>query len=104
MKTPEVRHAPHIIGRMNLPDRLKHHVTAEISAAYMRELMQRIGMSQVWIADQSGISRRRLQYLLVGSKVFDGQTQAVSLTYPEQFALEALACAGDAFRPPIAKT
>ena len=69
----------------------------------MRGLMARIGKPQIWVADQTGISRRRIQYLLVGSKIFAGETQAVSLTYPEQFSLECLAEAGDVFnkiKPP----
>lgn len=99
MITPELRHAPPTIERMTIPNRLKRHVTPDQSAAYMRELMERINMPQVWVADMTGISRRRIQYLLVGSKVFNGETQAVSLTYPEQHCLEALADAGDAFNP-----
>lgn len=64
---------------------------------YMRELMARIGRPQVWVADRTGISRRRIQYLVVGSKDFAGVIQDVKLTYPEQFILEALAEAGEAF-------
>ena len=44
--------------------------------------MARIGKTQHWVADQTGISRRRIQYLLVGSKTFAGEVQAVTLTYP----------------------
>ena len=83
------------IWRM-IPNRA-NHVTPEQSAAHMRELMARIGRPQVWVADRTGISRRRIQYLLVGSKEFAGETQSVHLTYPEQFILECLAAAGEAF-------
>lgn len=79
---------------MAIPDRENKHQT---DPEYMRELMSRIGKPQVWVADRTGISRRRIQYLLVGSKVFAGEIQTVKLTYPEQFILEALADAGDAF-------
>ena len=82
---------------MNIPNFAElHNPTPE----YVNQLMQRIGKSQVWVAARTGISRRRLQYLLVGSKVFAGETQAVTMTYPEQFALEALAAAGDVFAVP----
>ncbi|HMW19235.1 MAG TPA: hypothetical protein PJ981_15705 [Accumulibacter sp.] len=83
------------IWRM-IPNREKH-ISKEESAAYMRELMARIGRPQVWVADRTGISRRRIQYLLVGSKDFAGETQSVHLTYPEQHILECLAAAGEAF-------
>lgn len=79
-----------------IPNRA-NHVSPTESAAYMRELMARIGRPQVWVADRTGISRRRLQYLLVGSKDFAGTVQSVHLTYPEQFILECLAAAGEAF-------
>lgn len=94
-----MRLSSNTIERMTIPNRIKHHVTPDQSAAYMRDLMDRINMPQVWVADQTGISRRRIQYLLVGHKVFNGETQAVSLTYPEQFALQALADAGECFKP-----
>lgn len=79
---------------MAIPDREKTHRT---DPEYMRDLMARIGKPQMWVADRTGISRRRIQYLLVGTKEFAGETQEVKLTYPEQFILEALADAGEAF-------
>ncbi len=82
--------------RRMIPNRA-NHVSPTESAAYMRELMARIGRPQVWVADRTGISRRRIQYLLVGSKEFAGETQSVHLTYPEQHILECLAAAGEAF-------
>jgi transcriptional regulator with XRE-family HTH domain len=57
----------------------------------MRELMAQIGLNQHVVADLTGISRRRIQYLLAGSRTFLGQVQTVILTYPEQFILECLA-------------
>lgn len=103
MKPPDLRHAPATMQRMTIPNREDKHVEPAQSATYMRDLMTRIGKPQIWVADQTGISRRRIQYLLVGSKIFAGETQAVSLTYPEQFSLECLAEAGDVFnkiKPP----
>lgn len=72
------------------PDRSTHHVLPVDSPAYMRELMDKIGLSQYDVADKAGISRRRIQYLLVGVRVFLDQKQQVSLTYPEQYILESL--------------
>lgn len=79
---------------MAIPNREEFHRT---DPEYMREIMSRIGRPQVWVADRTGISRRRIQYLLVGTKEFAGEIQTVKLTYSEQFILEALAEAGDAF-------
>lgn len=70
---------------------LHHNPTPE----FMRALMERIGMPQVWVADRTGISRRRIQYLLVGSKTLDGMTQPVLLTFPEQVILQLLAEAAE---------
>jgi hypothetical protein len=84
--------------RMTIPNRELNHVEPYQSAEKMRDLMARIGKTQLWVADQTGISRRRIQYLLVGSKNFAGEMQAVSLTYCEQFALECLAEAGEIFK------
>ena len=64
---------------------------------YVAELMRRIGRPQTWVAERTGISRRRIQYLLVGEKTFAGETKPVLLTYPEQFILETLAEVGDVF-------
>lgn len=90
--SPILRH-PDMIRRM-IPNRLTYH---KPGANHMRDLMQRIGKSQVWVAERTGISRRRIQYLLVGSKVFAGVTQEVKFSYPEQYILECLADAGEAF-------
>jgi 3-oxoacyl-[acyl-carrier-protein] synthase III len=97
MKTPIMRQLSDTMQRMSIPNReALHNPTPE----YINSLMQRIGKSQVWVADRTGISRRRIQYMLVGSKVFAGETQEVTMTYPEQFILEALADAGEAFAKP----
>lgn len=77
-----------------IPNRVVFH---RPTSAYVQALMTRIGRSQVWVAERSGISRRRLQYLLVGQKTVDGKTSAVRLNYPEQVTLELLAEAGEAF-------
>lgn len=89
--SPIVRHGGTI--RRMIPDRATHKPTPE----YVRQLLARIGRTQVWVAGRTGISRRRIQYLLVGSKVYNGVTQEVKLNYPEQWVLECLAEAGDAF-------
>lgn len=65
--------------------------------SYVRELIDRIGRSQQWIADNCGISKRRIQYLLVGTREVDGEVRKVTMSYPEQFTLEALAQAGERF-------
>lgn len=100
LKPPELRHAPATMQRMTIPNREPNHVEPYQSAEKMRDLMARIGKTQHCVADMTGISRRRIQYLLVGSKTFAGEVQAVSLTCCEQFALECLAEAGDVFNKP----
>lgn len=72
------------------PDRATNHVLPVDSPAYMRELMDKIGLSQYDVADRAGISRRRIQYLLVGTRIFLDARQDVALTYPEQYILESL--------------
>lgn len=62
----------------------------------MRALVARIGKSQSWISRQTGISRRRIVYLLQGKRVNrnaagEPYTKETVLTYPEQFTLESLA-------------
>lgn len=60
------------------------------SPDYVRELVQRIGKPQRWIADRVGISERHLRYLIAGSRKVDDKIVDVKLSYPEQFALECL--------------
>lgn len=55
--------------------------------AYFLELRARINASTRWVAENSGISQRRLDYLAVGRR---GDVPVV-MSYPEQFALESLA-------------
>ncbi len=89
---PVVRHAFSTMQRMSIVNReTQHNPTPE----YMQELMRRIGKSQTWVAERTGISRRRIQYLLVGSKIFAGVKQDVRMTYPEQHILECLAEASE---------
>ncbi|KVC81399.1 hypothetical protein [Burkholderia ubonensis] len=76
------------------PDARKHQPNPET----VRELIQRVGKSQRWIAERIGISERRLRYLLAGSRDVEGKTVAVTITYPEQFALEQLADAAEVMR------
>ncbi|WP_152613933.1 hypothetical protein [Burkholderia pseudomallei] len=67
----------------------------QVSPDYVRELVQRIGKPQRWIADRVGISERRLRYLIAGSREVDGKMVDVKLSYPEQFALECLSLGDD---------
>lgn len=78
-----------------LPTPSNHNTSLE----YFKSLCERIGQSQEWIAQNSGISRRRIQYLAAGSRMVKGESKPVELSYPEQFALETLAEAGDRFNP-----
>lgn len=78
---------------MMMPDPSTHNPSPE----YARELVARIGQSQAWIAAHSGISKRRLQYILAGTRTINDYARDVSLTYPEQYTLEALAAAGQVF-------
>lgn len=76
-----------------MPNPMSHNATPE----YVRELIARIGRSQAWIAERSGISRRRIQYLVAGHRMVDGVAVPAIVTYPEQFVLETLAEAGAVF-------
>jgi hypothetical protein len=76
------------------PDARKHQESPE----YVRELVERIGKSQRWIAERIGISERRLRYLIAGTRDVDGKPVDVKLAYPEQFALECLANAAEVMR------
>lgn len=67
-----------------IPDPRKHNPTH----GYFLELRTRINASAEWVSQNSGISRRRLNYLAVGQR--DGGAPVV-MSYPEQFTLEALA-------------
>ena len=58
---------------------------------YAAELVRRIGKSQTWIAKRLGVSDRRIRYILNGSRVVNGETVDVRMSYCEQFALECLA-------------
>lgn len=76
------------------PDAKNHNATPE----YARELFARIGKPQVWVAARIGVGERRIRYVLAGTRDMDGKPVAVSLTYPEQFALEQLAIAAEVMR------
>lgn len=73
--------------------------TLDTSPEFVNELCERIGKSREWIADNSGISRRRIQYLLAGYRVINGEKKPVELSYPEMFVLQTLAEAGERFNP-----
>ena len=72
---------------MKPPHRKNHKATA----AYFNDLLQRIGKPQLWIANRTGISHRRMQYLINGERTQGGKTEPVLMTYPEQYILESLA-------------
>ncbi|KVV22321.1 hypothetical protein WK80_22290 [Burkholderia multivorans] len=76
------------------PDARKHQPNPDT----VRELVQRIGKSQRWIAERIGISERRLRYLIAGTRDVDGKQVEVATSYPEQFALECLADAAEVMR------
>jgi 3-oxoacyl-[acyl-carrier-protein] synthase III len=76
------------------PDARTYNETLE----YFHDLIARIDKSQRWIAERIGISERRVRYLIAGSRDMEGKTVLVTMTYPEQFALEALASAAETMR------
>lgn len=65
-----------------------------------RALMERIGKSQRWIAERTGISERRLRYLAAGGRLVSGEFVPTEMSYIEQFALEQLAQAAEIMRLP----
>lgn len=68
------------------------------STEYAKDLIEKIGKSQVWIAKRLGVSDRRIRYIVNGSRIVNGETVDVRMSYTEQFALEALAKAAEAAR------
>lgn len=64
------------------------------STEYFLELIERSGKSRAWCARQLGIGRTRITELAAGRRVIKGKIYEVHMTYLEQFALEALASAG----------
>ena len=66
-----------------IPDPRKHTPTLD----YYLQLRERINASAEWVAQNTGISRRRLTYLAAGQR----NGAPVVMSYPEQFTLEALA-------------
>ena len=69
-----------------LPNPSKHNTSLE----FFHGLCASIGRSQEWIAQNSGISRRRIQYLAAGYRLVNGEKRAALITYCEQFCLECL--------------
>lgn len=70
------------------------------TAEDFRALMERIGKSQRWIAERTGISERRLRYLAAGGRLVSGEFVPTEMSYIEQFALESLANAAEVMRLP----
>lgn len=69
------------------PDSSRHTPSTAALRALVQRCQELHGLSQAGVAARIGISPRRLEYLLAGSR---GE-KLVVMTYPEQFALEALA-------------
>ena len=83
--------------RDRIPRMLPNPTQHDTSLDYFKSLVERIGQTYDWIAEHSGISRRRLQYLNAGTRLVAGVYKPVILSYPEQFILETLAEVGDVF-------
>ena len=61
-------------------------------------LLERIGKSQRWIAERTGISERRLRYLAAGGRLVSTEFVATEMSYIEFFALGCLAEAAETMR------
>lgn len=78
------------------PDAELHHRT---STEHARQLIEAVGKSVPWIARRTGISERKLRYIMAGSRVDQRAGKVdVTLRYTEQFTLEFLAAAVQATR------
>lgn len=77
------------VGKM--PPMLPNPSSLNTDTEFFKSLCERIGRSQEWIAQNSGISRRRIQYLAAGFRSVNGESKEVKLTYSEQFVLESIA-------------
>lgn len=69
------------------PDSSRHTPSTAAVRALVHQCQEAHGLSQAGVAARIGISSRRLEYLLSGRR----GAKRVTMTYPEQFALEALA-------------
>ena len=70
-----------------LPDATKQNQSPE----YIRGVIESIGKSQRWIFDVTGISERRLRFLMAGERTLNGERVPVLADYAEQYILEVLA-------------
>jgi hypothetical protein len=79
---------------LHFPDAELHHRT---STEHARELIEAVGKSVPWIARKTGISERKLRYIMAGSRI-DARAGKIDVTlrYTEQFTLEHLAAATQA--------
>lgn len=73
--------------RYQIPDSAQHRTEKESVA----ELLRRIGKPLRWIAGRTGISERRLHYILAGYRDAPSGKVPVQIKYPEQYTLEMLA-------------
>lgn len=77
----------------NCPIGVFHPTKAEFHA-----LLERIGKSQRWISDRTGISERRLRYIAAGGRLVSAEFVATKMSYIEFFALACLAEAAETMR------
>lgn len=63
------------------------------STEYARELIERIGKTQEWIARRLGVTSRRVRYIAHGVRITNGVPGPIYMSYTEQFTLECLAAA-----------
>jgi len=71
---------------MSIPNNKNEPFTTEET----RLLIESIKKSQRWIAERTGISERRLRYLLAGGRHVEGKWVETQLSYPERYVLEIL--------------
>lgn len=64
------------------------------------QLMTDIGKSQRWIAERTGISERRLRYLMAGGRLVGTEFIPTAMSYPEFHLLQELAQAAMTMRKP----
>ncbi|WP_213878714.1 hypothetical protein [Pseudomonas sp. dw_358] len=68
------------------------------STDYADKLISRIGQTPAWIAKRIGVTDKRIKYILEGERTVKGETTAIQMTYPEQFALECLVAEAQALK------
>lgn len=64
--------------------------THQPTHAYFMALRKRLNASAKWIAQHTGISQRRIEYLTAGERLINGKRVETHMTYPEQWILECV--------------